>query len=112
MWCALLGRRELTLECIEWWVALVENIPLGVHLEKGILPLRGQKTLQGSARGPSLAEDRGSHRGQITWLLLFGGATPYVLHSAQAWDCSSVTKDMRQSTEKGGSLCGAGSFKI
>lgn len=42
----------------------------------------------------------------------FQGATPYVLHSAQAWHCSSVTKDMRQSTEKGGSLCGAGSFKI
>ena len=53
-------------------LALEDIIPLFlVHLEEGILPLKGQKTLQVPANGGSSVGDKGGYRGWIMWSLLF-----------------------------------------
>ena len=53
------------------WVALGEKGPLlGVHLEKDILSLQGQKIQLVPLSGCSTG-DRGMSRGQIKWLQFF-----------------------------------------
>lgn len=79
LWCAFLERRTaLAQECRQCGVeisgvALVEIVSLpGIHLEEGVYLLQGQKILQAPANSLSSAVNKGTHRGWISWSLLFG----------------------------------------